>query len=157
MGSDAEVSTPTFIPLTIRQVMTQVHAAPTPAKLVYRLLVAVCSPVEAADFTTGPWATFYFTCPGRGANPAPESGPGVKLKSETNRNSWTCACLRWAEAFWKIAVSPTPAEPGWRPPDWPVGHSPDPSTLAVSAFRSFFSIRMSHFSRRNTDGDTSPR
>jgi hypothetical protein len=94
---------------------------------------------------------FPFSCAGRGADPTPDSGPGAKLLVPTNRQSrtfpsgWRCACSRWVGGLLEDRSLPPRAEPGWRPPE-----------CCASASILLFSVRMSRFSSRNTDGGTSP-
>jgi hypothetical protein len=73
--------------------------------------------VEAVDLPTGPWAGFPFACAGRGADPAPDSGPGalrlmacsIEPPESDESNSLALRLPALARgAFWYPAHPPPP-------------------------------------------------
>jgi hypothetical protein len=113
---------------------------------------------------TGPWAELPFAYAGRSSDPAPDIGPvagrlvaGSIEPPESDESISLALHLPAAAvgAFSETAISPPPprAKSGLRPPDWQLGRSRDPLTLAADAASLlFFSAVMSCFSCRKTAG-----
>jgi hypothetical protein len=79
--------------------------------------------VEAVGLITGPWAELPFACAGRGADPAPDNGPGagrlvagsMEPSESDESNSLALRLPAVARgAFWETEVSP-PGRAGWAP------------------------------------------
>jgi hypothetical protein len=115
--------------------------------------------VEAKDYTSGPWAEVPFACADRGADPAPDCGPGVGRLAAYSIEQPELEESNSGFALARCGVTSTTAEPVWRSLDWPVGCFPEPCALADASapLLLFFSAMMSSFSCRKKVGDRSPR